>query len=285
MKKIFILILITIIYLVPLQIEARLDLKTESFPSELLLLKTIPRYYPLAVYKENYLLYYYDMDLHQGDVGLGLNMLDCRDLVPLWEKSYEFKAPFNCCADGSASMKLYKDYVFVLVKSKAQNIDFDSIVCLNAVDGKTIWNQKISFMTDMYYQIADDKIFIYGNDGNMLCIDVNNGNILWQDDLKSFHCSYSDKISTIDGERFIFLTQNLWAYSHTSKKVLWGATLNDGCYVDWYGGYLHMLCSGQPIFVDKKVWLLVPDRTNDPSKDCCFSFQMRDFDSGEIIFK
>jgi len=283
-KKIFALTLM-IFYLTPLQSNAK---QTERYemPPELFLIKTEPRCYPVATYNDNYLLYYHDKG-EQRYTNLSLNMLDCRNFSTVWKEPYELNLPmFNCCIEDSTIIKLYKNYVIVLTSLKSPHEYFDAIVCLNAIDGEMVWNQNIGLPMDMYYQIIDDKIFIYGGpDGSMLCINVNNGSILWQDEIRNLGYSVPDKISTIDGERFIFLNQNLCAYSHTSKKVLWGATLNDGCYVDWYGGYLHMLCSGQPIFVDKKVWLLVPDRTNDPSKDCCFSFQKRDFDSGEIIFK
>ena len=70
------------------------------------------------------------------------------------------------------SFAIYKDYVFV-----SDNIGF--IYKLDIRDGKTIWIKNHSIPIKSNIKLFEEKIYLINQDNRLLCLNVNDGSMLW----------------------------------------------------------------------------------------------------------
>lgn len=68
----------------------------------------------------------------------------------------------------------------------------ERVLCLNAVDGSVVWEHRYDCTYTMSYStgprctpvVRDGKVWTLGAEGNLLCLDAENGKVLWSRDFK-----------------------------------------------------------------------------------------------------
>ena len=99
---------------------------------------------------------FYAIDINTGDL--------------LWEKKNN--SPFN------SQIKIYKDKFYI--------IDFENTLTAYTIkDGKKVWNNKtqassVRSQKKLSIVIVEEKIYFNNSLGDISCIDINSGNLIWQ---------------------------------------------------------------------------------------------------------
>ena len=116
----------------------------------------------------------------------------------------------------------------------------ERVLCLNEADGKVLWHYEYDCPYSISYAagpraaplVSDGKVYTFGAEGNLLCLDAETGRLLWSRDIKK---ELGVKAPTwgfaghplLDGNRLICLARGsgstVVAFDKDTGKELWRA--------------------------------------------------------------
>jgi outer membrane protein assembly factor BamB len=159
------------------------------------------------------------------------------DRFPTNGPPVRWRAPVGA---GYSAPAVAKGRVYLTDRQQADGRSQERVLCLNEADGKVVWHYEYDCPYSISYAagpraaplISDGKVYTFGAEGNLLCLDAQKGTAVWAQDIKQ---ELGVKAPTwgfaghplLEGNRLICMARGdgstVVAYHKDTGKELWRA--------------------------------------------------------------